>query len=461
MQFIMLIYSIILWYIILLDLCYILLLLISLKGVLFGYLEAKALEVVPAISDLPLLQPVSILIPVYNGSDLILDCVCSVLQSKGQELISIIIINDGSTDSTLYTLTKSFGLIEIQSTIAQIIPVRTNIRKMFRSSANPNIIVIDKENGGKSDALNAGLNICRTELFITLDHDTLVAPNSIYTMVYTFLRAKNTVAVGGSITILNGCEYINGTVVKERVSNNPLCAVQTVEYLRSFLYARQGLDALGGGLTFAGAFTLFNTRNVFEVGGFDYKNVAQDFEIITHLHRQSREKKYASRVAFAPGAVAWTVVPSTLSAYWRQRTGWQKGSLKSLLMHKCMFFNPKYGVVGLITYPFFILGEISSAFVICVGYFISAIAACFGVFDWRWIVTIFIVSIGLGLSLSLATVFLSLITYDRYKGFKNKLKLFGATIIEGFGIKQFLVICVALATLTYIFDGKTDVKSYD
>lgn len=460
MQFITGLYSFIMWYIIILDLMYVLLLVASLKSIFLGYIESKVIEVVPTIRDLPLLHPVTVIIPVYNGEDLILESIYSVLNSKGHEKINITIVNDGSTDGTLQKVIETFEMQEINARITDRISVVNKVKKIYLAKHNANIMLIDKENGGKSDALNAGLNLCRTDLFVTLDHDTLVAPDAIFTLMYVFLRNKNAIAIGGSLSILNGCKHKEGKIIEERISKNPLCAIQAVEYLRSFLFGRAGWAELKGSLCYAGAFTLFDYNYVAEIGGFDYKNVAQDFEIITHLQALRSEKHFESRLGFAPGAVAWTSVPDTLKDYWYQRTNWQMGSIHSLILHKNIFFNPKYGVIGFITYPFFLLGEIGCGFIISIGYIIGAICWGIDLVDYYWVSIILLVSFGLSLSLSLATFFLSLITYSRYKGFKAKLGLFFAAILENFGLRQFLVVCEAIATVRYMFGQRPPIVPY-
>lgn len=456
----MLLYGFVLWYIIILDLCYILLLFGSLKSIITGYLETTILEVVPIVKEMPLLQYVTVIIPVYNGEDLVVESIYSVLNSKNQEQICIIIVNDGSTDGTLQKIITTFDMHKIPCNYVPKVPVKKEIRELYYADHKLKIILVDKKNGGKSDALNAGLNFCQTDLFITLDHDTLVAPNAIYTLMYNFLHDKDTIAVGGSLSILNGCQYKDGKIIKEEISKNPLCAVQACEYLRSFLYGRAGWASISGSLCYAGAFTLFDYNYVLQIGGFDYNNVAQDFEIITHLQKLNRDEHYKSRLGFAPGAVAWTRVPETLKGYWHQRTNWHMGSLQSLLMHKKMFFNPRYGVIGLVTYPFFFLGEICGSFIIFLGYVIGFICLMFGLVDYYWLKLIFIVSLGLALSMSMATFFLSFMTYNRYKGVKAKTGLFVAAILENLGFRQMLVICEAIAIIRYMLGQRPKITPY-
>lgn len=447
-----LLYSCILWYIIIIDMCYILLLFASLKTIFFSYIEQKSLKTTGLIRNYKM-PPVTVIIPVFNGSDLILESIYSVLNSNSHEQIRIIVVNDGSTDETLNIIINTFEMQQIPNNYPETIKIRHKVRGQYYSKYNINIILVDKENGGKSDALNSGLNLCETDLFITLDHDTIVKPDAIFILVVNLLHKKNALAIGGAIYVANGCIIKNGKIISEEVSTNLICAAQTCEYLRSFLYGRAGWEAAGGSLCYSGAFTLFDYNAVMGVGGFDYNNVANDFEIITHLQAKAHSKynQFSSHLGFAPSAIAWTYAPTNLKAYWKQRTNWQMGSIQSLMRHKKLFFNRKYGVIGMLTYPFFLLGEIFAPFIIGTGYIICFICWLFGMVNYYWVLIILLVSFGLSLSVSLSTMLISFLTFNKYRTPSDKWRLFAGVLAENLGLRQMLVCCNFIATLKYFF----------
>jgi len=312
-------------------------------------------------------------------------------------------------------------------------------------------MVIDKENGKKSDALNAGVNACRPSIFITMDADTIVEPNAISALVWDMIAKKNALAVGGGVYILNGCTHKGGTITEFRMSKNPIPAVQACEYLRSFLFSRSGWNVFGGALCYSGAFTLFDAKSIVDIGGFDYQNIAQDFEIITHLQAHIRDQHIVGSVSYTPAAIAWTIVPETLAEFWHQRIGWQMGSLRSLMRHKKMLCNPKYGALGFFTYPFFLFGEIGGAVVEFIAYATAIASWYLGLLSMGVITKILILCWGFTACLTFSTTLISMLTFNRYRSLSDIIWIFLITGIEMCGFRQYSVVCRVYATLKYCF----------
>jgi len=442
----------ILWFFIILSSVYIVLLLASIREIFLGYNIVQLSDSIDFMNTRQL-PPVTVIIPAYNEEEGIVDTVLSVLNSEDYNNISILIVNDGSTDRTLNKLIEAFDLYFSYVASADSVPVRGKIIGSYRSKFHIKMTVIDKENGQKSDALNVGVNVCRTPLFITLDADTLLESNAISTLVFEMLSKSNTVAVGGAVYVLNGCTYNSGKIQEYKMSRQIVPALQICEYLRSFLYGRVGWNIFGGTLCYAGAFTLFNHQTIVEVGGFDYKNVAQDFEIITHIQADIHERKLPCGVSYTAAAIAWTVVPSTLSSFWHQRVNWQTGSLQSLMSHKKMLFNPKYGMVGMFTYPFFLFGEILGAVVEFTAYFLVFLSWYFGILDARWVLLLFILCWGFVTCITIATTMISLFTFNKYKSKNDIAWVLLLCFIEEFGFRQYYVVCRTYASIKYFFNS--------
>ena len=178
-------------------------------------------------------RPVSILVPAYNEEKTIITSVHSFLRLHFPEY-EVIVINDGSTDTTMELLIKEFDLFINAKPIKMQIP-HQEIRGIYLSARHPNLIVVDKENGGKADALNCGINISRYPLFCSVDADTMLEHDAIIKSIITFSEDRRVIAVGGKVGIMNGCEIKNSKVVAKHVPKTQIEAFQVIEYTRGFL----------------------------------------------------------------------------------------------------------------------------------------------------------------------------------------------------------------------------------
>lgn len=443
----------ILWYLILLSFGYIILLIVSIPDILFHFKESELSKAL-SLTDSKLLPPVTVIISSYNEADSILETLYSLFKSNYPNLF-IILIDDGSTDNTLSKLIETFKLHKVGPIIPPLIKTKGKVKNCYLSEFQINMLVVAKENSGKSDSINIGVNLCRTPLFITYDADGLIEPDAIYNIVFSMLTKPYTIAIGGAVYILNGCSHKNGEIIEAKLSHNPLYALQAIEYLRSFLFSRSGWNFLGGALCYAGAFTLFDHKEVLRIKGFDRDNVAQDFEIITHLHANRREHNADYNISYTPAAAVWTDVPGNLKDFWIQRTNWQIGTLKSLFKYKKMLFNPKYGVIGLYTYPFFLFGETLGPVVEFIAYLSVLLTWYAGILDLQWAILFFIVCWGLVTLITMVTAFISFITFNKYLRLRDMFWMLFWVSIESFGFRQFHVICKVVATMRYFFTKKS------
>lgn len=437
----------ILCYFIFLSCGYIVLLITSMPEILLRFKEVKIGNII-SLMDSPLLPPVTVIVPAYNESSAILETIESILKNDYLNK-SIIIVNPGSTDRMLKKLIDAYALHQVTPLIPQKIKTTCEIRGYYISLTHHNIVLIDTDRDDRSDTLNVGINACRTPLFMTVDADTLMEPDAISRILFYMLSRSNMIAAGGAVFILNGCTFKDGEIISANMSLKPLYAFQTCEYLRSFYFSRVGWNSFGGALCYAGAFTVFNLKSAVRVGGYKVGNLAQDFEIITHLHADFRENHLKYRIGYTPSAAVWTDVPGTYKEYWKQRYNWQYSILQSLMPYKKMLFNPTYGMVGFITYPFFLFGETLSAIVEFLAYLSLIICLYLGILDVYWAVLFFILCWGFSILLTIATSMMAFSTFNRYKKFKNIVWVLFFSIIEIFGFRQYNVICRTSATLAY------------
>lgn len=439
----------ILWYFVILSLGYILLLFASVPDIFGRFKEIERGNILTLMAS-KTLPPITVVVPAYNEEEVILESVSSVLKSDYPNT-QLIVVNDGSTDTTLDKLIKAFDLYKITSVVQQKVKTYGEIRGYYISQTHSNIVVIDKEKPDRSDALNVGINACRTPLLVTLDADTLVEKDALSKAVFHVLTHPHTVALGCGVYVLNGCTFKDGEIEKSQMSLKPLYAFQTCEYFRSFLFSRSGWNAFKGSLCYAGAFTVLERQAVIDAGGFQLDNPAQDFEIITHLHAYGHEHNYPYNIAYLPSAVAWTDVPGTIGSYWKQRSNWQFGTLKSLFTHIRMFFNPRYGITGLFTYPFFLLGEALGCVIEVIAYITIFIGYYLSIIDVYTTILFFLICWGVAALLTMSTALMNFITFNKYRNLSDLPWIFFYGIIENLGFRQFYVICRFIETIKYPF----------
>ena len=379
--------------------------------------------------------PITLISPAFNEEATLVESVRSLLSLNYPEF-EVLVSNDGSTDGTMETLTNAFNLEPVDRVPMGEIPT-ASVRGTYRSRRYPNLWVLDKENGGKADALNAGINYCRSALFCAMDADTILERDSLLRIVRPFLEDSRTIAAGGIIRIANGCTINKGQVEEGGAAPEPSGpGFQVMEYLRAFLAVRMGWDALGSTLIVSGAFGIFDRALVVEVGGFSTTTVGEDMELIVRLHRYCREHGRPYKIEFVPDPVAWTECPETLAVLGRQRDRWQRGLLESLIRHRTMLFNPRYGRLGLVAYPYFFFLEMIGPVVETLGYVSFLLTLAAGRASVAYVLAFLAVAFAFGMVLSISAVCLEEVTFRRYPERRDLLSLFLIAVLENFGYRQ-------------------------
>jgi cellulose synthase/poly-beta-1,6-N-acetylglucosamine synthase-like glycosyltransferase len=378
--------------------------------------------------------PVSVIVPAYNEASTVVTTVRSLLQLRYPQF-EVIVVNDGSTDDTLAILTETFKLRQFPEALRVRLQTAC-VRGMYRSQTCAELRVIDKENGGKADAMNAGINAARYPLFCALDADGILQPDSLRRAVRPFLEDARTVASGGVIRIANGCEVVGGWLIKPEVPRHPLAALQVVEYCRAFLFGRLGWNSLNSVLLISGAFGVFQKELVIEVGGYGARLAGEDMELVLRLHRRLREAKRAYRIMHVPDPVCWTEAPESLRVLRRQRVRWQRGLCESLAMHSRLLFGWRGGYLGWVAFPFALIFECLSPIVEITGYLISLIGYVAGYIDPLRATAFLVVSAGLGILLSAGSLLLDEMAYHTYASPHQLLRLIVVSICENFGYRQ-------------------------
>jgi cellulose synthase/poly-beta-1,6-N-acetylglucosamine synthase-like glycosyltransferase len=410
---------------------------IALNALAFAHvwrcLQSRALEALPQVySGLEI--PITLIVPAYNEETTIVTSIRSLLQLNYPEF-EIVVVNDGSQDSTLDVLKREFGLVAVAEAFRIQVPSKP-VRGIYHSTTHPGIRVIDKENGGKADALNAGINGSRYPLFCGLDADSVLQRDSLHRVVLPFLEDSRTVAAGGIVRPLNGCTVSGGNLVRAGLPRSPMAVVQVVEYLRAFLFGRLGWSPLNAVLIISGAFGLFHKQTVIAAGGYRTDTVGEDMELVVRLHRLLRQNGHPYRIAFVPDPVCWTEAPESWKVLRSQRVRWQRGLSESLAWNRQLLFSRGGGAAGWLAFPFALLFECAGPIVETLGYLFFGIGWCLGVVSMNSAVSFLLLAVGISVILSIAALVLEEGSFHVYPRVSDLVLLLLAVLAENIGYRQ-------------------------
>ncbi|WP_243141907.1 glycosyltransferase family 2 protein [Lawsonibacter faecis] len=380
--------------------------------------------------------PISILVPAHNEELTVVDTVLSLL-SQNYKLYEIIVVDDGSTDATAQTLIDYFGMEEIRRPVRRRVPCRDAERIWETQAWKVPITLIRKVNGGKADALNMGINASRFPYFIAMDADS-VLDDALESIAKTVLEDDRTVACGGLVRIANGAVLKDGKLVSYRLPKNFWARLQVMEYDRSFLASRMFFDMFNGNLIISGAFGLFKKETVIQAGGYDTNTLGEDMELVVRLHEYCRANRIPYVIKYASDAVCWSQAPSRLGDLRKQRRRWHIGMFQSIVKHRQLFLNPKYGLVGSFSFLYYILFELFSPLIQIVGLAFVALAYHLGMANVPFMLGYYLWSLLFGAVLSIAAFFTRVFTYRTKLPPGDYLRAVLVCIVENFGYRQLI-----------------------
>ncbi len=397
-----------------------------------------------------MLHSISVLAPAYNEELSIIDSVNSLLNLNYPDY-ELIVINDGSKDLTLQKLIQHFQLERKSIEHLETIPTR-KIRGVYKNRFIPNLTVVDKDNGGKADALNCGINVAKNEYVCGIDADSLLEPEALLKLMSTTIDFDDKpIALGGNIVPANGCKIDHGQVETKRLPRTTLGRFQAIEYLRAFTSGRIGWSKLRCLLIVSGAFGLFDKKSLMDAGGYltatgvwKKDTVGEDMELVVRLARQAHEGKVRHRIDYVYNANCYTEVPEDLKSLMRQRNRWHRGLIDILSYHRKLIGNPRYKAVGMLAMPYFFVFEMVGPLLEIQGLLVFGIGFVFGILDAAIVGMMFAVSVLFGIIVSL----LSLIVTEResqYLTVRDTLTLVLYAIIENFGYRQLISIYRAIS----------------
>ncbi|MDP3312697.1 glycosyltransferase family 2 protein [Lutibacter sp.] len=418
------------------------------KNKFVDYSEILASSISPSIS---------IIAPAYNESLNIVENVRSLLSSHYVNY-DVIIVNDGSKDDSLELLINAYDLVKVNYLVNKQIPTKPLRAGVFKST-NPafeKLTVIDKENGGKADALNFGLNVSSNQYVACIDVDCLLLEDSLQKMIKPFLEATDhkVIATGGVIRIANSCTIKDGKLLDVNMPKKMIERAQILEYLRSFLLGRMAWSRLNGLLVISGAFGLFDKKIAIEVGGYDTKTVGEDMELIVRMRRVMEEQKVKYRVAYIPDPLCWTEAPDNYRIFISQRNRWTRGTIETLKMHKKIGFNPKYGALGLLSYPYWLIFERLAPIFEVVGIIYFTVLMMLNYVRWDFSLAFFSLAYLFTLLLSIAAIYSEELTYHQYKKKGTGFKLLLTAILEPIVLHPFVLYAAVRGNYDYYFNKK-------
>jgi cellulose synthase/poly-beta-1,6-N-acetylglucosamine synthase-like glycosyltransferase len=383
----------------------------------------------------PFTPGITVILPAYNEEAGIVESVRSLLALRYPQF-EIVVVNDGSSDATIARLTDAFELVEARRALRDTIPTQP-IQGSFVSRRHRNLWVLDKLNGGKADALNAGVRAARHPYICALDADALIEPDALLQVAAPVLdRPDLVVATGGIVRIANGCTIDHGRVLDIRLPSSRLAVLQVIGYFRAFLVGRVGWTRIGALLIISGAFGLFRRDVVEEVGGYWTDTVGEDVELVVRIHRHMRARALPYRVEFVPDPVCWTEAPEDLRTLSRQRRRWHRGLGQTLWRHRRAIGNPRLGTFGLLALPYFLVFEFLGPVVEVLGPPLTIAAFLLGKLSVVFLVSFLIIAFLLGIALTVAALALEEFNFQRHRHPADVLRMLAWAILENIGYRQ-------------------------
>ncbi len=396
------------------------------------YLRKNSYVDYNSIVSSPLAPSLSVIAPAYNESRTIIDNIRTLL-SLYYNNYEVVVVNDGSTDDSLERMIEHYQLEKVNYYFDYRLPCK-RIRGVYKSENRSfkKLTVIDKANGGKADSLNAGLNVCRNDLVVSIDADSIMEQDALLKMVKPFMEAKEkrVIGAGGVIRIANSCEISGGHINKINLPKQFLPRAQVMEYTRAFLMGRMAWSELDGLLLISGALGMFDREIVIQAGGYKTNTVGEDMEMVVRIRRYMADNKLDYDVVYIPDPLCWTEVPDSLRVLARQRSRWTRGTMETLWAHRKLMFNRKYGKLGMLGYPYWLLFEYLAPIVEFLGILWFIFLAISGRLNWPFFFLLTGFVYFFAVSLSVWSVLFEEITFHKYERRRDVMRLIGTAFLE-------------------------------
>ncbi len=402
---------------------------------------------------------VSIIVPAYNEDVSIVHCTKMLLELNYPSF-EVIVINDGSRDSTLDELMGNFEVTKIEQEEELLLSTK-QVRSVHRSKDGL-LLVVDKVNGGKADSINAGINLAKGDYICTIDADSILDPKALQEVVRPFLQDPHTMVSGGQLAASNDIILDHNQVVSSKPPSNIWVQWQIIEYIKSFMISRVGLSRINALLIMSGAFSLYKKSDLLAIGGFltahnqhpyigstigtGKQTVCEDMEIVVRLWQYKRDKKEKARAVFVPEPVCWTEVPDNGRSLFKQRSRWHQGLAETLKIHRGMIFEPTYGMTGMVGLPYYFIFELFSPIIKIFTLIFLVLSSLSGLINYQWAI-LMIFSTLLITAVILSSITAIIENWSQHQHAVNR----DALRYKSFGDWLWLMIAGILAEFSYSF----------
>jgi cellulose synthase/poly-beta-1,6-N-acetylglucosamine synthase-like glycosyltransferase len=421
------------------------------------YLRKNSYVDYNSIVSSPMAPSISVIAPAFNESQTIEDNIRTLL-SLYYNNFEVVVVNDGSTDNSMELMIKTYDLEKVNYYFDYRLPCK-RIRGVYKSRNRSfkKLTVIDKVNGGKADSLNAGLNVCRNDLVVSIDADSIMEPDALLKMVKPFMEAKEkkVIGAGGVIRIANSCEVSGGHIKKVHLPKKFLPRAQVMEYTRAFLMGRMAWSELDGLLLISGALGMFDREIVIQAGGYHTDTVGEDMELVVRIRRHVADQGIKYDVVYIPDPLCWTEVPSTIKVLARQRSRWTRGTLETLITHRKLLFNRKYGKLGMLGYPYWLMFEYLAPIIEFFGILWFIFLAITGNLNWPFFLLLLGFVYFFAVSLSIWSVLFEEMTFHKYERRRDVLKLIGTAFLEPIFYHPMVMLMSIKGNIDKIFNRNT------
>ncbi len=293
-----------------------------------------------------------------------------------------------------------------------------------------------KENGGKADALNAGINCARYPLYCGVDVAFVLQRDSLRMMGRPFIGNPAIVAACSAVRSANGCVSKDGFVNKAGLPRNMLALFQIIEQLRAYLPGRAWWSDMNAMLVLPGAFAVFRKEAVVAAGAYRTDVVDAEMELVVRLHRLLRQANEPYRITLVPDPVCWEVVPETMNVLKNQHVRRQRGLSESLGLNRQLLFSRRGGVAGGVAFPLVLLFECLGPLIELLGYVVMTALWLSGAISLQAFGSFMLVAIGMGMLLSVSGLVREEISLHYYPRLGSVLKLFAVALLENLGYRQ-------------------------
>ncbi len=416
------------------------------------YMRKNSITDYRLLASSPHAPSVSILAPAYNEGANIVENVRSLLSLYYSNL-EVIIINDGSKDDSLQKLIAAYNLEKTPHHVQYKIATK-EIRGIYKSKnpAYKKLVVVDKVNGGKADALNVGINVSANNYIVCIDVDCILEQDAVLKMIKPFLEEtdKKVIATGGVVRIANSCIVKDGRLVKVNLPANYWARMQSLEYIRAFILGRMAWARMNGLMLISGAFGAFDKEIAVKAGGYNHKTVGEDMELVVRMRRYMEETQQPYLVSYIPDPLCWTEAPTNTKILGRQRNRWTRGTIETLWFHRIMFFNPRYHLLGMLSYPYWFFFEMLAPLIEAFGIIVFLLMVIFQLINWHVFIALLAFIVSFGYLYSAFAAFMEVTTYNMYRRRTDMMKLLLTALTEPFVFHPFVVWAAIKGYIDYL-----------